>query len=79
VARAAAQTVAGLVRAPVPGRVVTVKVKVGDQVGEGDLLLVLEAMKMENEIRAPMRGIIRQVMVDGGARVGEGDPLVSIE
>ena len=79
VARAAAQTVAGVVRAPVPGRVLSVKVRVGDSVAEGDLLLVLEAMKMENEIRAAMRGVVREVMVNDGARVGEGDPLVAIE
>ena len=62
-----------------PGRVLSVKVRVGDSVAEGDLLLVLEAMKMENEIRAAMRGVVREVMVNDGARVGEGDPLVAIE
>lgn len=78
-ARAAAQTVAGVVRAPVPGRVLSVRVRVGDTVAEGDLLLMLEAMKMENEIRAAVRGVVREIMVSEGARVGEGDPLVAIE
>lgn len=79
VARSAVQTVAGVVRAPVPGRVLSIKVKVGDTVAEGDLLLMLEAMKMENEIRAAVRGVVREVFVSEGARVGEGEPLVSIE
>ena len=79
VARSAAQTVAGVVRAPVPGRVLAIKVKIGDTVVDGDLLLMLEAMKMENEIRAAVRGVVREVLVSEGARVGEGDPLVIIE
>jgi biotin carboxyl carrier protein len=79
VARSAAQAVAGVVRAPVPGRVLSIKVKAGDSVVEGDLLLMLEAMKMENEIRAAVRGVVREVLVSEGARVGEGDPLVIIE
>jgi len=78
-APSAAQTVAGVVRAPVPGRVLAIKVKIGDTVVDGDLLLMLEAMKMENEIRAAVRGVVREVLVSEGARVGEGDPLVIIE
>ena len=76
---AAAPATPGTVRAPVPGRIVAVKVKAGDQVGKGDLLVILEAMKMENEIRAPINGVVQQVLVSEGQRVREGETLVVIE
>ena len=46
---------------------------------EGDILLVVEAMKMENEIAAPVAGTVKDVSVAAGARVAEGDPLLVIE
>jgi biotin carboxyl carrier protein len=61
------------------GRVIRVDVKPGDAVNEGDILLVVEAMKMENEISAPVAGTVKAVSVAAGARVAEGDPLVLIE
>jgi biotin carboxyl carrier protein len=54
-------------------------VKPGDEVKEGDIMLVIEAMKMENEIAAPVAGTVKVVSVAAGARVAEGDPLVTIE
>lgn len=67
-----------VVSAPMPGNVVSVKVNVGDTVKEGDVLCVLEAMKMENEIMAPKAGKIVAVNTSQGASVNSGDALVSI-
>jgi glutaconyl-CoA decarboxylase len=61
------------------GRIVRVNVKTGDAVNEGDVLLVIEAMKMENEITAPVGGTVREIGVNAGARVSEGDTLLVIE
>lgn len=64
------------VKAPMPGNILDVKVKVGDTVKAGTVLCVLEAMKMENEIPAPKDGKVAQVVVTKGATVGAGDTLV---
>lgn len=69
----------GAVRAQIAGRIVSVKVKAGAQVARGDLLLILEAMKMENEIKAPADGTVKEVLVKDGDRVSEGTVLVAIE
>lgn len=66
------------VDAPMPGNILDVKVAVGDSVNEGDLLMILEAMKMENEILAPVSGKIAGVQVAKGAAVNSGDVLVVI-
>jgi len=64
------------VKAPMPGSVLEVKVSVGDEVSEGDVLLVLEAMKMENELTAAQAGTVSEVLVKKGDTVNSGDPLV---
>ena len=69
----------GVVLSQMTGRVIRVDVKPGDEVKEGDIMLVVEAMKMENEIAAPVSGTVKVVSVAAGARVAEGDPLVTIE
>jgi biotin carboxyl carrier protein len=74
-----AAAVKGGVAAQIAGRIVSVKVKVGDAVAGGDVLLLLEAMKMENEIKAPGAGTVSAVLVTEGQRVGEGETLVVIE
>ena len=68
----------GVVTAPMPGVVSQVKVGVGDPVEAGAPLLVLEAMKMENEIYAPVGGVVGEVYVEAGQRVGRGDRLILI-
>lgn len=70
--------VEGAVSAPMTGKVVAVKVKKGDQVKQGQVLCVIEAMKMENEINAPKAGVIQEVSVSEGAPVNEGDVLLVI-
>ncbi len=65
--------------APMPGRVVAVPVAVGDTVEPGAPLVVLEAMKMENEFKAQVAGTVREVPVQPGQTVNAGDLLVVIE
>ncbi len=66
------------VNAPMPGNIVSVKVAVGDTVNEGDVLVILEAMKMENEIMAPCAGKVVAISANQGASVNTGDVLVSL-
>ena len=69
----------GAVTAQMTGRILRIEVAPGDEVQEGVLLLVLEAMKMENEIRSPRTGKVKAVAVNVGDRVNNGDPLVEFE
>ena len=76
-APAAAAVVAGeAVTAPMPGNILKVNVTAGQAVKEGDLLIVLEAMKMENEIFAPKAGTVAQVLVQKGSTVDTGATMV---
>ena len=67
-----------LVNSPMPGTILKVNVAQGQIVKEGTVLVILEAMKMENEIMAPKDGTITQVLVEKGASVDTGAPLVVI-
>ena len=69
------QVVEGTVTAPMTGKILSVKVKKGDQVKLDQVICVLEAMKMENEITAPKAGTVREVYVSEGSPVSEGEPL----
>lgn len=66
------------VNAPMPGNILKVNVKEGEAVKSGTVLVVLEAMKMENEIMAPKDGTVTQVLVSKGSTVDTGAPLVVI-
>ena len=66
------------VNAPMPGTILKVNVQNGQSVKEGDVLCILEAMKMENEIMAPKSGTVTQVVVAKGTKVDTGAPLVFI-
>lgn len=68
----------GSVLAPMPGTINDIKVKSGDTVKKGQVLLILEAMKMENEIMASCDGTVSSVNVSKGASVSAGDVLVII-
>jgi biotin carboxyl carrier protein len=76
----AAPTVgASVLRAPLPGTIVSIDVKPGDSVKKGDMLLTLEAMKMKNAIRADVDGVIADVHVNQGDLVKHGQALVSFK
>ncbi len=66
------------VTSPMPGTILDVKVSAGQSVKSGDVLMILEAMKMENEIMAPVSGTVAAVNVQKGAAVQSGDVLCSI-
>ena len=75
---AAAQGDGDAVRAPIPGVISAIKVSSGNQVKKGQVLLILEAMKMQNEILAPFDGTVTGVAVSQGASVQTGDVLVTL-
>ncbi|GAI83765.1 unnamed protein product, partial [marine sediment metagenome] len=64
---------------PMPGLVVSVEVDVGDRIESGKGLVVIEAMKMQNEMRSPRDGVIKEVLVKEGTSVNGGDILVTLE
>jgi len=67
------------VTAPMPGTIIDVKVKPGDKVEPRTVVMLLEAMKMENEIFAGMSGLVKEVAVSKGTSVNTGDLLVTID
>ena len=66
------------INAPMPGTILDIKVSIGDQVKNGDTILILEAMKMENEIVAAKDGVVASINVESGASVESGQLLASI-
>lgn len=69
-------TPGGAIVAPMPGTILSVEVEVGTAVTKGQTLLVLEAMKMENEIQAPADGTVQELNVSQGLSVNAGDTLI---
>jgi len=68
-----------VITSPLPGKILAVKVTTGQKVKEGDLLLTIEAMKMENEIVAPIDGTVSEIAVKPQATVQIGDNLITID
>lgn len=77
-APAAAPAGGETVAAPMPGTILDIRCSVGQQVNAGDVLFILEAMKMENEICAPRAGTIGSICVQKGASVATGAPLCTM-
>ena len=67
------------VGAPMPGKIFKMNVSVGDEVQEGDVLLVTEAMKMETNIKAKKTGVIKEIVFGEGDQVDQGDLLLVFE
>jgi len=67
------------IKAPLPGVILGVKVNAGTSVKRGEILLILEAMKMENEIVAPRDGVVTQIVANKGSAVNTGDVLVMLK
>ena len=70
---------AQIIKCPMPGKILDIKVKPGDSVTENQVLVIFEAMKMENEILAPRAGVIDDIQVVQGASVNSGDALLSLK
>lgn len=78
-AASAAPTAAGFnVTSPLPGNILSINVQNGQSVKAGDVLIIIEAMKMENEVLAPQDGTVKQILVSKGAVVATGDTLLVI-
>ena len=69
----------GRIKPPMPGKIVEVRIKEGQEVKEGDVLLVLEAMKMQNDLKSPMAGTVRRIHVQDGANVEASTVLVELD
>lgn len=74
-----AQTAEKILRAPIPGVIIDIKVKTGDMIGPDDVALILEAMKMESDIHSTLSGRVKKIHVQKGDTVQEGDPLIEVE
>lgn len=75
----AAATSASSIKAPLPGTISAINVKVGDQVKRGDTVVVMEAMKMENNIVASKDGKVKTIHVNTGQSVAQDDKLIDLE
>lgn len=68
-----------IIKSEMPGAIIDVKVKVGDEVKEGDVLLILEAMKMQNEIKSPKDGEVKEVFVKAGENINADAKMIVVE
>ena len=77
----AAAPVAGGTKVPAPmaGKILEIKVATGAKVAKGDTIVILEAMKLENEIKSPAAGTVKAICVSKGAMVNNGDALIVLE
>jgi glutaconyl-CoA/methylmalonyl-CoA decarboxylase subunit gamma len=76
--KAAPAAGAGTISAPMPGKIIAVKVSVGDSVKKGQELIVVEAMKMHNPVLAANDGVVKEIFVKPGDPIQTGTPLISV-
>ncbi len=69
----------GVITAPIPGKILSLKVKLGDVVSANQVVLILEAMKMENNVHASTAGSVKELLVHEGSEVSTGQPMMVIE
>ena len=69
----------GDVQAPMPGLIVMVTVEEGQEVAQGDTVVILESMKMQNELKSPVSGVVKSIQAESGQAVDKGDLLVEIK
>lgn len=67
------------VKAPLSGKVLSINVKVSDKVSKGQVLLIIEAMKMENDVISPTNGVVKNIKISVGSMVNSGDVLIELE
>jgi biotin carboxyl carrier protein len=67
------------VKAPMPGKVLSVMINVGDTVGKGDGIMILEAMKMENVLKAEADCVIKSILIEAGETVEKGQVMIELE
>ena len=67
------------VLSPIQGTVTNIKVKVGDKVKKGDVLLIIEAMKLENDVPSPFDGVVSDILVNKGQNVAAKDPVIIVK
>jgi biotin carboxyl carrier protein len=67
------------IKAPMPGLIIKIKKNIGESINQGESILILEAMKMENDLKAPVSGVVKDISVAEGNAVEKGDILFSIE
>ena len=77
-ANASSSNGSSVVPSPIGGKIIDILVKVGDKVKKGDRLLIIEAMKLENDVTSPVDGTIIEIKVNKGATVNNADPLIII-
>lgn len=68
-----------IIKAPMPGKIVKILVKEGEEVEPGSGMIVVEAMKMENELKSSSKGIVKEISVEEGVVVNAGDTLIVVE
>ena len=68
----------GTISSTIPGKIISISVEEGDNVGEGDVVMILEAMKMQNEIQAPLSGTVTAINCKPGDSIEANSPLVVI-
>lgn len=77
-AKPAKKTVCGDIKATLPGQILSVMIKVGDTVKKGQPLLILESMKMENEMLSPKEGVVRKILVEVGQVVAKDEVMIQV-